>query len=153
MDWKKKQEANAQRTGFFSSLATEKFLFVSFLFCSQRDCHSFAYTLTLIHTHTPSRWSEYPWVCVKRKQISTGFARLLFERLWFEHRQEMLNRGKTEKGKHKIKYLSSLKWLGRTCFADSRVIVNKSLFFIVKEKLLKWREENIERKKEFCGKI
>lgn len=46
---RKKQEA-LHKELVFSSLATEKFLFVSFLFFSQRE--------TAIHIHTRSQWSN-----------------------------------------------------------------------------------------------
>lgn len=45
---RRKNKKHYTKNEFFSSLATEKFLFVSFLFCSQRE--------TAIHIHT--QWSN-----------------------------------------------------------------------------------------------
>lgn len=79
--WKKQEALHKELV--FSSLATEKFLFVSFLFFSQRE--------TAIHQHTRSQWSNVRELWVKRKQISWALASLLFERLWFEYRQASKN--------------------------------------------------------------
>lgn len=146
--WKKQE---AQRTGFFLLFehrkATEKFLFVSFLFflSAPVDCHSQAYIQTHTHTHNTAEWSNVrSWACVKRKQISQCFAFLLvvWETLiWAQARIfSLLPEWKT---KNIIKYLSSLKWVGRTCFVELRV----DLFSLVcsgEQKKEKWKEKYCE---------
>ena len=116
--------AAVQRTGFFLP-----FCFISVLF-SARDCHS--------HTDTHTNVRKF---IRKRKQISTdccSFVRCCL-------RDFDLSTGKNYSMKNRkkniIKYLSSLKWLGRTCFLGAEWFCVNFYKNLVKDKIRLWEEK------------